>query len=102
FAEMRRFPDELIKLLKYLALIVNQEFREAHHVQEQDMGDFEMNFLFNLGRHPVKLPENKAIDNSASRRPSRAKLTLSNTFCSASCTSLPKNSLHSIYIRGSE
>jgi len=25
------------------------------------MSDFELNFLFNLGRHPVKLPENKTI-----------------------------------------
>jgi hypothetical protein len=33
-----------------------------------------MNFLLNLGGHPVKLRENKAIDNSASRPPSRAKL----------------------------
>jgi hypothetical protein len=61
FAKMPRFPDELIKLLEYLALIVDQKFREAHHVHEQDMGDFEMNFLFNLAGHPVKLRENKAI-----------------------------------------
>jgi hypothetical protein len=38
FAEVRRFPDELIKLLKYLALVVNQMFRKPHHVHEQDMG----------------------------------------------------------------
>jgi hypothetical protein len=50
-AEMRGFPNELIKLLKYLALIVNQEFRKAHHVHEQDMGDFEMKILFALSGH---------------------------------------------------
>src|SRR4029077_19800477 len=58
---MRRVPDELIKLLKYLSLIVDQEIRKAYHVHEQDMGDFELNFLFNRGRHPVKLPKNRAI-----------------------------------------
>src|SRR5438445_9953439 len=40
------------------------------------MRDFELNFLFNRGRHPVKLPENKVIDNSSSRRWSRAKLAI--------------------------
>jgi len=30
------------------------------------MGDFDLNFFFNRGRHPVKLPKNKAIDNSPS------------------------------------
>jgi hypothetical protein len=74
FAEMRCVPDELIKLLKYLALIVDQEFRKANHIHEQDMGDFEMKILFNRCRHPVKLPENKVFDNSASSRPSRTKL----------------------------
>jgi len=46
----------------------------ANDVNEQDMADLQLNFLFNLGGHPVKLRENKAIDNSASRRPSRTKL----------------------------
>ena len=49
--EMRGFPNELIKSLKYLALIVNQEFRKAHHVHEQDMGDFEMKIRFVLSGH---------------------------------------------------
>jgi hypothetical protein len=38
------------------------------------MCDLELNFFLNLGGHPVKLRENEAIDNSASRRPSRTKL----------------------------
>src|SRR5438874_4793456 len=57
---MRRFPNQLIKLLKYLALRVNQKFRKAHHVDEQDMGDFEMKILFVLSGHVgvrMKLPE---------------------------------------------
>ena len=34
------------------------------------MCDLELNLLFNLDGHLVKLRENKAIDNSTSRRPS--------------------------------
>jgi hypothetical protein len=44
-----------------LALLVHEQFRVAHHVHEQDMGDFEMKILFNRGRHPVKLREIEAI-----------------------------------------
>jgi len=32
------------------------------------MRDFKPNLLFNLGGHAMKLPENKTIDNAASRR----------------------------------
>jgi hypothetical protein len=32
------------------------------------MRDFKPNLLFNLGGHVMNLPENKTIDNSASRR----------------------------------
>jgi len=32
----------------------------------RDNIDLELDFLLNLGRHPVKLRENKAIDNSTS------------------------------------
>jgi hypothetical protein len=42
------------------------------------MRDFEPNLLFNLGGHVMNLPENKTIDNSASRRRSRPKLAVSN------------------------
>jgi len=45
---MRRLPDESIKLLKYLALVVDKEFREAHYVHEKNMGDFEMKLRFTL------------------------------------------------------
>ncbi len=38
------------------------------------MGDLELNLLFNLGGHPAKLRENKAIDKSASGQLSRTKL----------------------------
>jgi len=37
------------------------------------MRDFELNLLFYLGWHAMNLPENKRIDNSASRRASKAK-----------------------------
>ena len=48
---MRCFPDELIKLLEYLALVVDQKFRKAHHVHKQDMSDFEMKIRFTLSGH---------------------------------------------------
>src|SRR6266404_3504147 len=48
---MRRLPDESIKLLKYLALVVNQKFREAHYVHEKNMGDFETKLRFTLYGH---------------------------------------------------
>jgi hypothetical protein len=76
----------LIKLLEYLALIVNQEFRKPNHVHEEDMGDFEMKIRFSLGGHPAKLRENQAIDNSASHRPSRVKLFKPADWCSGGLT----------------
>ena len=54
-------------------LLVDQQFRIAHDIDEKDMRDFELNLLFNLGGHAMNLPENKTIDNAASRRPSKAK-----------------------------
>ena len=47
-------------------LLVDKEFRITDDVDEKDMRDLDLNFLFNLGRHPVKLRENKAIHNSPS------------------------------------
>ena len=79
--EMRRVPDDFVKFRKYLSLIVNQKFREAHHIHEQNMSDFEMKILSNLGGHPVMLPENKSIHNWASRRPSIAKLGKEDWLC---------------------
>jgi hypothetical protein len=32
-------------------LIVDQQFRETHHVHEQDMGDFKMKIGFTLSGH---------------------------------------------------
>src|SRR5947208_16894740 len=40
------------------------------------MDNFDFYFLINLGRHSVKLLDNKAIHNFASGRPSRPKLAL--------------------------
>ena len=54
-------------------LLVDQQFRIADDVDEKDMRDLKLHFLFNLGRHRAKLRQNKAIDNSTSRRPSKAK-----------------------------
>src|SRR4029077_16077222 len=48
---MPRLTDESIKLLKYLALVVNQKFRETHYVHEKNMGDFEMKLRFTLYGH---------------------------------------------------
>ena len=47
-------------------LLVDKEFRITDDVDEKDMRDLDLNFLFNLGRHSVKLRENKAIHNSPS------------------------------------
>jgi hypothetical protein len=52
-----------------------------------------MNFLFNLGGHPVKLRENKAIDNSASRRPSRTNLVFVEHLAQRPVNFLTKNFL---------
>jgi hypothetical protein len=47
------------------------------------MRDFKPNLLFNLGGHVMNLPENRTIDNSASRRRSRPKVALSDIIRSA-------------------
>src|SRR5260370_37671004 len=48
---MRRLTGDLIKLLKYLGLIVDQKLRETDHVHEEDMGDFQMQIGFTIHRH---------------------------------------------------
>ena len=59
-------------------LLVDKEFRITDDVDEKDMRDLDLNFLFNLGRHSVKLRENKAIDNSPSADgPDQSKLSSS-------------------------
>jgi hypothetical protein len=55
-------------------LVVNRQLGVTNDVDEQNMRDFQLNFFLNLSGHPVKLRETKAIDNSASGRPSRTKL----------------------------
>jgi len=42
--------------------------------------DLELNFLFNLGGHLLKLPEDKAFDNSVGRLMSRIKLATPKRF----------------------
>jgi hypothetical protein len=75
---MRRVPDNLIKVLKYLALIVDQKFRKAHHVHEQDMGDFEMKVGCTLRSHLNSHGERASKDTLANRRPTvERKLRLS-------------------------
>src|SRR6266513_1796966 len=76
---MRRVPDELTELRKYLALIVDQKFRKAHHVHEQDMGDFETKIGFTLRSHLNSHGERASKDTLANRRPTvERKLRLSN------------------------
>jgi len=58
------------------------------------MGDLQLNFFLNLSGHPVKLRENKAIDNSASRRLSRTKLDVCRTSCAASREFFDQNFAH--------
>src|SRR6266576_950515 len=76
---MRCLPDELIKLRKYLALIVDKKFRKAHHIHEQDMGDFEMKIGFTFRSHLNSHGERASKDTLANRRPTvERKLRLSN------------------------
>jgi hypothetical protein len=53
---------------------LNRKLGVTNNVNEKDMRDFELNLLFNLGRHAMNLPENRTIDNSASHRRSRRKV----------------------------
>jgi hypothetical protein len=50
------------------------------------MGDFKLDFFFNLGGHVVKLGENKAIDNGTLASPSRT-----NQHCQLPATLQPFN-----------
>jgi len=45
-------------------LFINQQFGITNDVDEQDMANLKLNRFFNLAGHPVKLRENKAIDNA--------------------------------------
>src|SRR5438093_12071048 len=48
--------NNLIERIERPALLVDQKFRVANDVHEQDMSDHQLNSLFNLSGHPVKLP----------------------------------------------
>ena len=54
-------------------LLVDQQFRITDDVYEQDMRDFELNFLFNRRQHPLTLRHNKAIHNSVFPRAVESK-----------------------------
>jgi len=73
FLVLIRTADDSRQLINYCPLLVNRKFRVTNNVDEKDMRDFKPNLLFNLGGHAMNLPENKRIDNSASRQPSKAK-----------------------------
>jgi len=51
FAEFVRRLNDLIQLFDGSPLIVGRHFGIRHDVDKKDVGDFELNFLFNLGRH---------------------------------------------------
>jgi hypothetical protein len=41
-------------------LFINQQLRITDDVDEKDVPDLKLNFLLNLGGHPVKLPEKQS------------------------------------------
>ena len=73
FLVLIRTADDCRQLVNYRPLLVNRKLGVTNNVDEKDMRDFEPNLLFNLGGHVMNLPENRTIDNSASRRPSNAQ-----------------------------
>src|SRR6266550_7744622 len=74
FLVLIRTADDFRQLLNYRPLLVNRKLRVTNNVDEQDMPNFKPNLLFNLGGHVMNLPENRTIDNFASRRRSRPKV----------------------------
>jgi hypothetical protein len=68
-----RAANDLVQFVNHCPLLINRKLGVTNNVDEKNMRDFELNLLFNLGGHAMNLPENKTIDNSASRRPSKAK-----------------------------
>jgi hypothetical protein len=49
--ELRRLAHHLIKLLHRFALLVDEQLRVTHHVDEQDVRDLEVRIGFQLGGH---------------------------------------------------
>jgi hypothetical protein len=78
FLILIRIADDCRQLVNHCPLLINRKLRITNNVDEKDMRDFELNLLFNLGGHVMNLPENKTIDNSASRRSSKAKQRFAN------------------------
>jgi hypothetical protein len=80
-------------------LLIDRQLRVTDNVCEQDMRDLELDFLFNLGGHPVNLRENKAIiillaaDRRDQSEPCR-------TPCAATREFLIKNFLTPLYRHG--
>ena len=54
-----------VEFINSAVLFVNGELRVADDVEEENVRDLKLDFLFNLGGHVVKLSENTAIDNCA-------------------------------------
>jgi hypothetical protein len=57
---VRSGGEDLLQGLQLVALLVDQQFRITNDVNEQDMADLELNFIFNVGGHRVKLRKNDA------------------------------------------
>ena len=55
----------LFQLLQLVALLGHEQFGVTDDANEEDMPDLQLNFFLNLSGHPVRLRENKAIDNCA-------------------------------------
>ena len=51
FAELRRVAHNVVELLQHLALLVHQQLRVTHHVNEQDVRSFQMSRLFSGTGH---------------------------------------------------
>ena len=49
--------NKLVSFVNRRVLVVNRKFRVAYNVDEQDMGDLELNLLFNLSGHLAILRE---------------------------------------------
>src|SRR5207237_2787310 len=72
FLELLGQANNPVEFINSAVLFVNGELRVADDVEEENVRDLKLDFLFNFGRHPVMLPKNQPIHNSASGRASRA------------------------------
>lgn len=53
-AEFLRAANDFIEGTEQSPLLVNQQFRVTDNVDEQDVRDFQRDFLFDLGGHSVR------------------------------------------------